>query len=399
MVSLLRGLIDEAVRDGFQGLCATGDMRWELGDDKNFDRLLEYEALLEQVFVDKPLSGVCQYHRHTVPARCLQDALLAHRSLYIGSSLNMDNLFYVPPEFLLNSRDPAVRDMQGEWMSQQITRVMQAERRRDDALKALSASEAEQRHLAAQLAKANRELEARVRERTLELEGANRELESFSYSVSHDLRAPLRSIDGFSLAVLEDEGARLTPEGKGNLERVRAATSRMGLLIEDMLTLSRVTRKEFQREEVDLSGIAREAVQDLRRQSPARAADVTIQDGLTASGDPDLLRAVLTNLLGNAWKFTAKVKAAAIEFGRRRDPEKGEVFFIRDNGAGFDMAYAHKLFGVFQRLHGQEEFPGTGVGLASVQKIIRRHGGEVWAEGEVGKGATFFFTLGGEKKS
>jgi signal transduction histidine kinase len=385
MVAMLRQLIDQSVRDGFAGLCATGDMRWELGEDKSFERLQEYEALLEQVFQEKkPLRGICQYHRHSIPAKAVQDALMTHRSVYIGAVLNQDNLFYIPPEFLLDG-DPATREKQGEWMCQQITRILGAERRRDQALAALQASESA-------LAETNKGLELRVRERTAQLEAANRDLESFSYSVSHDLRAPLRSIAGFSQALQEDEAPRLSPEGHGTLSRVLGAVRKMEGLIEDMLSLSRVSRAAISREPVDLSALAREVVRELRRDSPGRQAEVSIQDGLEASGDASLIRILMTNLLGNAWKFTSKTAAARIEVGASRDGEE-TVFHVRDNGAGFDMEYAGKLFGVFQRLHGQEEFPGTGVGLAIVQRVAAKHAGRVWAEGAPGKGATFRFTL------
>jgi hypothetical protein len=224
------------------------------------------------------------------------------------------------------------------------------------------------------------------------LEAANKELETFSYSVSHDLRAPLRSIDGFSQALLEDYADQLDEEGKDNLQRVRAATQRMGELIDDMLNLSRVARKEICVETVDLSAMAQTIAAELRRSQPERQVELVIADGMVADGDSGLLKSALENLIGNAWKFTGKRSEAKIEFGiTRRDGNT--AYFVRDNGAGFDTAYADKLFGAFQRLHGHNEFSGTGVGLATVQRIIHRHGGQVWAEGEVDKGATFYFTL------
>jgi len=225
-----------------------------------------------------------------------------------------------------------------------------------------------------------------------QLEAANKELEAFCYSVSHDLRAPLRSIDGFSQALLEDYGKALEPEARDFLQRVRAATQRMAQLIDDLLNLSRVTRGELSRSRVDLSGMARAVAAELQKTQPGRAVEFVIADGLTAEGDPRLLRVVLDNLLGNAWKFTAKRDAARIEFGSSGN-NGSHRFFVRDNGAGFDMAYAHKLFGAFQRLHGNGEFAGTGVGLATVQRIINRHGGKISAEGAVDRGATFHFTL------
>lgn len=225
-----------------------------------------------------------------------------------------------------------------------------------------------------------------------ELNAANHELESFSYSVSHDLRAPLRSIDGFSLALLEDYSDKLDAEGKRNLERVRAATQRMGALIDDLLSLSRVTRSSMRLEKVDLSAVASEVVEKLKESAPHRHMDVRIAAGLEATADAHLLHIALQNLLGNAWKFTSKRPSAHIEFGASCD-NGSLAYFVRDDGAGFDPAYAERLFGAFQRLHSTSEFPGTGIGLATVQRIIHRHGGKIWATSAVGQGATFYFTL------
>jgi len=261
-----------------------------------------------------------------------------------------------------------------------------------DCLIAVVRDVSEQRRAENEILRLNVELEERVRLRTAELEVANKELESFSYSVSHDLRAPLRSVHGFSQALLEDCGAQLDANGRQHIARIQAAAQRMGQLIDDLLQLSRVTRSEMLLQPVDLSALAREVVQDLRNAEPSRRVDVVIQDGLQCTGDPRLLRVVLENLLGNAWKFTSRRDGARIEFGLR--PVRGNVFWLRDNGAGFDMAFVSKLFGAFQRLHGAKEFPGTGIGLATVHRIVRRHGGTIWAEGAVDHGATFYFTLG-----
>ena len=226
-----------------------------------------------------------------------------------------------------------------------------------------------------------------------QLNAANQELEAFSYSVSHDLRAPLRSIDGFSQALLEDYTEQLDEQGKDYLNRVRNATQRMGHLIDDMLTLSRVTRTQMQHGTVDLSTLANEVIQELQSDEPTRKVDIHIEPGLSADGDAQLLRVVLTNLLGNAWKFTSKTECATITFSAIRHPNDKTEFFVRDNGAGFDMRYAQKLFGAFQRLHLLSDFAGTGVGLATVQRIVHRHGGKIRGEGIPGQGATFFFTL------
>src|SRR5881396_3223955 len=231
-----------------------------------------------------------------------------------------------------------------------------------------------------------------LRRNAAELLAANTELDAFAYSVSHDLRAPLRSIDGFSQVLLEDYAAQLDEAGRESLHRVRAASQRMGTLIDDLLKLARVTRAEIRTEDVDLSGIARDIVAELQRTTPERQVEFAIAPGLKARGDPRLLRVALDNLLRNGWKYTAKQPRPQIEFASTN--VNGErAFVVRDNGAGFDMKYADKLFGVFQRLHSAAEFEGTGVGLATVRRIITRHGGRIWAEGAVDRGATFYFTL------
>lgn len=235
-------------------------------------------------------------------------------------------------------------------------------------------------------------LERRVEERTHALSESNRELEAFCYSVSHDLRSPLRGIDGFSAALLEDLDGKLDETSANHLRRIRAATQRMGALIDDLLNLSRVSRSEMTNKPVSLTDLAQAVVADLRVGQPDRSVAIAIADGLAVTGDPRLLRQVLENLIGNAWKFTSKRPDARIEVGMRCGDD-GPVFFVRDNGAGFDPAYQDRLFGVFQRLHAMTEFPGTGVGLAIVERIVRRHGGRVWADAAVGHGATFSFTV------
>ena len=232
-----------------------------------------------------------------------------------------------------------------------------------------------------------------LQRRDIELAAVNEELEAFNYSVSHDLRAPLRTIDGFSQALLEDYEDKLDDEGRDYLGRTRAASQRMGRLIDDLLNLSRVTRREMRFKEVDLSAIARQVVVELEEGESGRDVTFEITEGAVTMGDPNLLRTVLDNLIGNAWKFTGNHPTAKIEFGITEDDGR-PAYFVRDDGAGFDMEYADNLFGAFQRLHGMTEFPGTGIGLATVQRIIHRHGGRVWAEGKVEQGATFYFTLG-----
>jgi signal transduction histidine kinase len=258
--------------------------------------------------------------------------------------------------------------------------------------KDLDRARAARQQAEAEIRALNRELEGRVRERTTLLEAANRELEAFSYSVSHDLRAPLRGIDGWTQAFLEDYAQGLDDQGRTYLERVRTETQHMGQLIDDLLSLSRVGRAGMQREPVDLTALAWAIIGRLRETGPERRVEFAVQEGLTAVGDPQLLEVALSNLLDNAWKFTGKRSGGLIEFGRIFQ-EGQPVFFVRDNGAGFDPEHTDKLFGAFQRLHKASEFPGTGIGLATVQRIVHRHGGRVWAEAAVDRGATFFFTL------
>src|SRR5579863_7899203 len=262
MVSGLSDLIDGAVQEGFRGLCATGDMKWELGPEKNFDRLVEYEALLEQLFREKPLLGLCQYHRAVIPARTIRDALLTHRCTYIGDTLNRDNLFYMPPEVLLEGPDEEPGLKQGEWMCQQIMRVLKAEQARDEALAALEDM--------------NRDLERRVKERTAELEMANEQLDAFCSAVSHDLRAPLKAISGFSYILAKEEGPALSDDGRTHLEYVRSSVRYMGELIEGLLTLARVTKANLNPASVDLTALARDVEREIRASEPNRSARIVI---------------------------------------------------------------------------------------------------------------------------
>jgi light-regulated signal transduction histidine kinase (bacteriophytochrome) len=239
----------------------------------------------------------------------------------------------------------------------------------------------------------SKQAEDQLKRKALELEAINKELAAFSYSVSHDLRAPLRAINGFSSALAEDYADVIDESGKNYLQRICAGADRMGMLIDDLLMLSRVTRDETHWETVDLSRMAYETVEKLQHEEPQRQVEIDIQPGLRSVGDKRLLQIALDNLLGNAWKYTKKAAKPKFSFGKK-EQNGHPVYFIEDNGAGFDMTYSNKLFGAFQRLHSSREFEGTGIGLATVQRIIRRHGGTIWADAKVGKGATFYFTLG-----
>ena len=236
-------------------------------------------------------------------------------------------------------------------------------------------------------------LEELVHERTAELEASNKELEAFSYSVSHDLRAPLRSIHGFCQMLLEDYSEVLDSNGQDYLQRVQTSALNMGNLIEDLLQLARITRSDFNKQKLNISELAEETIDKLKQQEPERRVDVKVQNDLYVNGDEHLISVALDNLLSNSWKYTGKTENAIIEFGSDHSGNGPHVYYVKDNGTGFDMKYADKIFLAFQRLHSKEDYPGTGVGLATVQRVIDRHGGKIWAESDMGKGTTIYFTL------
>ena len=256
----------------------------------------------------------------------------------------------------------------------------------------LAAENVERKRAEAEIRTLNEELEHRVRDRTAELQSANKELESFSYSVSHDLRAPLRAIDAFSHDLLVDHSAQMAPEGRELLELIVSSGHRMTQIIDDLLRLSRLGRQRLSKQQVNVLQLVRVVLYELRSQQEGRNVEVKLDELPGCAADPALLKHVLMNLLSNAFKFTRPKPNAVVEIGASRQ-NGGIVYFVRDNGAGFDMAFASNLFGPFQRLHSQNDFEGTGVGLSIVQRIIERHGGRIWAEAEVNKGATFYFTL------
>jgi signal transduction histidine kinase len=235
-------------------------------------------------------------------------------------------------------------------------------------------------------------LETLVEERTTALTAINRELEAFSYSVSHDLRAPLLAFDGLSKTMLEEYGDRLDKQAKDNLKRMRGASQRMTSVFEGLQALFRLTSGEVHREQLDVTAIAKQVVKEMKAENPDREVKVEIDSGIVAAGDKRLVRILLSNLLSNAWKFTSVKPSPRVEVGTEMVDGESRIF-VRDNGVGFDMIYAHRLFGAFQRLHSQSEFPGAGIGLATAQRIVNRHGGRIWAEGEVGEGATFYFVI------
>jgi light-regulated signal transduction histidine kinase (bacteriophytochrome) len=264
------------------------------------------------------------------------------------------------------------------------------QRRNDSALKALSERESDIRRM-------NAELERRVAQRTEQLEASNRELESFAYAVSHDLRAPLRSMSGFSQLLQDSPSDTLDEKSRHYLQRINDASKRMSALIEDLLSLSRISRTELVPRPIDFTQLVIEVATIIRDRYPNRAVELHIEPGMTIEGDSRLLKIAMENLLDNAWKYTTHTAAAQVSVGSQL-VEHGHTFHVRDNGVGFDMAYSTKLFGPFQRLHSDSQYPGTGIGLVTVQRILARHGGRIWVHAETDRGATFYFTVGGERR-
>jgi signal transduction histidine kinase len=415
-----RPMVDEVVRlaaKKFAELAETISLNQQVGAPAALALVRSNEGKQAMDDIRVAISGIDSHERQVLAGLLEQANLAGQRSrwtvligggiacLLVGLSLaviSRDVAGRYRAEATIQARTAEIVRMNQHLRQENHDRQLaqEAHQRAEEEVRVLNAqleSRVKQRTLL--LEAANREvralntgLEARVSERTAQLEAANKELEAFSYSVSHDLRSPLRAINGFSQALEEEARGALNETGQDYLRRIIKATQRMGRLIDDLLSLARVSRSQLVRESVDLTEVVESVVAELQEQDPQRHVDVVVAPHVTVDGDPKLLRVALQNLVANAWKFTGKRPQAEIEFGIRNE-EGSRAFFVRDNGAGFDPAFAGKLFGVFQRLHSMEEFAGTGIGLATVQRIIHRHGGRVWADAKQGEGATFYFSL------
>ena len=368
MLAFLQQAYDATLSEGFSALRAAGNVAWQVGPAQDFHDVVYYETLLDVFFLGKRMVGMCEYPKSKVPPETLSGILNTHRIAAIDRNV-CSNFHYVPPDLLLE-KDSSVRQAKRvEWMTTQLLRARNAEE---------------------EILRLNSELEERVARRTEELTSANKELEAFSYSVSHDLRAPLRAIEGFSKLLLEDQAKDLDAEGKRRLEIVVDGARRMDRLIEDLLKFSRLGRAPLAAEVVDMTALAQAVSSEVLAAYPGR--QVTLDPLPPAWGDVALLHQVLLNLIGNALKYSSTRSQPMVRITGQ--VQGGETIYqVQDNGVGFGPASAHKLFGVFQRLHSEKEFPGTGVGLALVKRVIERHGGRVWAESVPDNGATFSFAL------
>jgi PAS domain S-box-containing protein len=348
-------------------------------------------ALVIPIKYNNLVKGIIQIQSYKVNAYSDDDLRFAE-TIGFQTAIAVNNAHLYQSSLIeIALRQKAEEKVQAD--QEELRRLLDASDRSGKALLSVIEDQMEAKEKLRQL---NQDLEERVRQRTALLTAANQELEAFSYSVSHDLRAPLRALDGFSSALLDDNGEQLDDQGKHFLNRIMEASQRMGNLINDLLNLSRITRVEFSRQEVDLSLISQNIVKELNSTNPEKQAKVELSDNMLVNGDASLLRIALENLINNAFKFSSKCEQPVIRIGEME--QSGErVFFVRDNGVGFNMDYADKLFIPFQRLHSMQEYPGTGIGLVTVKRIITRHGGRLWPESEVGVGTTFYFTLGGVK--